>query len=281
MASPQTGDGYTPIANELLEQVYKLKLNGTQFRIIMVVWRFTYGFSRKEHELSEAYISRAIDVHKKQVSRELNSLIDFNIVLAVRQATFTEPRVIRFNKNYNEWQLKDIQGTKQLPPNKIVNATGSGIVGSTGSGLVTQDKQNKTNINQSCLFFENEPSLTEQKKNHQEKKGAKIKKEIDIKLFDEFWKAYPRKDGKVYAKKAFDKLNPSNEVFEIMLIAIEKQKKLDQWKKIQFIPLPSSWLNGRRWEDEIEEETKQEEPTGTSGRYLRDNGDGTFTACTR
>lgn len=70
MANPQKENGYTPVANEILEQLYRQNLNGTQFRIIMVVWRFTYGFSRREHELSETFISKAIGTHKKQVSRE-------------------------------------------------------------------------------------------------------------------------------------------------------------------------------------------------------------------
>ena len=35
--------------------------------------------------------------------------------------------------------------------------------------------------------------------------------------------------------------------------AIEKQKKSAQWTKNdgQFIPHPTTWLNGKRWEDEV------------------------------
>ena len=38
-----------------------------------------------------------------------------------------------------------------------------------------------------------------------------------------------------------------------MLSAIAKHKNTDQWKKDngQFIPNPASWLNARRWEDEM------------------------------
>ena len=37
-----------------------------------------------------------------------------------------------------------------------------------------------------------------------------------------------------------------------MIVAIERQKKSNDWKKDngQFIPLPYTWLNGERWEDE-------------------------------
>ena len=39
-----------------------------------------------------------------------------------------------------------------------------------------------------------------------------------------------------------------------MLSAIDTQKKSDQWKKDggQFIPNPATWLNQRRWEDEVQ-----------------------------
>ena len=39
-----------------------------------------------------------------------------------------------------------------------------------------------------------------------------------------------------------------------MLTAIEKQKASSQWKDSQYIPLPSTWLNKHRWEDEVRTE---------------------------
>jgi len=37
LANPQRENGFTGIANEILDRVAMLKCNGTQFRIIMVV----------------------------------------------------------------------------------------------------------------------------------------------------------------------------------------------------------------------------------------------------
>ena len=71
-------------------------------------------------------------------------------------------------------------------------------------------------------------------------------------LFDQFWKAYPRKESKPTAKKAFEKIKPDEELLQKMLTAIERFKKTDQWQEDggRFIPHPSTWLNQRRWEDE-------------------------------
>jgi len=68
-------------------------------------------------------------------------------------------------------------------------------------------------------------------------------------LFDIFWKAYPRKVGPANARKAFAKLKVDNDLLKKMLSSIEQQKPL--WKDPQYIPHPSSWLNGERWEDEV------------------------------
>jgi hypothetical protein len=68
--------------------------------------------------------------------------------------------------------------------------------------------------------------------------------------FNSFWNNYPRKIGKSAAEKAWQKYKPP---LSVVLEAIEKQKNSDQWSKDngQFIPHPTTWLNGKRWEDEV------------------------------
>jgi phage replication O-like protein O len=145
MASPQKENGFTPIANELIEQLYKLPLNGTQFRIILVVFRYTYGFNRKEHELSETFIATALTTHKRQIQRELRSLIDMKVLNVVKQATFNSSRVVSFNKYYDRWLISR-QVTNKTPDDKNVPHTGDGLDTSRGGQLVTQEIQIKDNI---------------------------------------------------------------------------------------------------------------------------------------
>lgn len=68
-------------------------------------------------------------------------------------------------------------------------------------------------------------------------------------LFDEFWAAFPRKEAKQAARKAWGKLRPDAGLLGQMLEAIEQQKAWKAWLE-GFIPHPATWLNGRRWEDE-------------------------------
>lgn len=72
--------------------------------------------------------------------------------------------------------------------------------------------------------------------------------------FEKFWKAYPKKTGKSICQRKWKQINPSPQLVESMLTAIENQKQSEQWKKEhgQYIPNPHTWLNQGRWEDEVE-----------------------------
>lgn len=72
--------------------------------------------------------------------------------------------------------------------------------------------------------------------------------------FAVFWDAYPRHVGKQAAERAFEKLHVSDALLEILLAAIGQQKRTPEWLKNrgQFIPHPATWLNGHRWDDEVE-----------------------------
>lgn len=78
----------------------------------------------------------------------------------------------------------------------------------------------------------------------------KGKREFEDK-FDMFWNEYPRHDNKQKTIRWFEKNNPSNELLEIMLEKIRLLKQTNQWKNKQYIPMPTTWLNGNRWEDEV------------------------------
>jgi hypothetical protein len=77
--------------------------------------------------------------------------------------------------------------------------------------------------------------------------------------FIAFWDAYPKKVGKGAAWAAWKKaIRP--DTTEI-LAAVEVQKTTEQWLKDKgkYIPNPATWLNQRRWEDEVDTEFPPED----------------------
>jgi len=86
-----------------------------------------------------------------------------------------------------------------------------------------------------------------------EVKGTKKRMTYDDPGFQAFWSAYPRKTAKANAFKAFEKLNPDDDLMRVILRALSRWSKSEQWTKDngQYIPHAATWLNGRRWEDEL------------------------------
>jgi hypothetical protein len=69
--------------------------------------------------------------------------------------------------------------------------------------------------------------------------------------FERVYEAFPLKKGREAARKAFDKLDPDDDLVATMLAAIAVQRQSPGWVKDdgQFIPHPATWINGKRWQD--------------------------------
>lgn len=82
-----------------------------------------------------------------------------------------------------------------------------------------------------------------------EKSDAEKKRDA----FDLFWLMYPKKKAKEHAYKSFMKIAIAEH--EAILNALPLHIQSVDWKKDRgkFIPHPATWLNGKRWEDQITE----------------------------
>ena len=115
MADVQPENGYTKIANELIEALARAKLNGTQRRILDIIIRSTYGWNKKSHPISLTFIEQGTGIDKTQIKRELKTLIQKQIVKVYVEPDFNNPREIGINKDYDKWGVISTQGTKKPP----------------------------------------------------------------------------------------------------------------------------------------------------------------------
>jgi hypothetical protein len=79
--------------------------------------------------------------------------------------------------------------------------------------------------------------------------------------FESFWKEYPKKIGKGDAFKSWNK--NGRPPLEKIIKSIRDQKESDQWRKDggQYIPMPATWINQKRWDDEpFKPNRKDEDP---------------------
>ena len=82
----------------------------------------------------------------------------------------------------------------------------------------------------------------------------------------ERWWSYYRKHGRgenrAGAVKAWDRLKPDDDLIRTMGQALMVQVKGAQWQRGIGIPYASTWLNNRRWEDEVLSSSPPEEDDG-------------------
>jgi phage replication O-like protein O len=101
MANPQVEDGYTSIANELLEALLKINLSMYEFKVILAIMRKTYGWSRKTDIISHSQIADITNIKEPHVNRTIKYLVDRNIIKAVKLSSIRVEYSMQ--KNYHLW----------------------------------------------------------------------------------------------------------------------------------------------------------------------------------
>ena len=73
--------------------------------------------------------------------------------------------------------------------------------------------------------------------------------------FERFYEQYPKKKAKEEARKKWNAMKVTEELFAKIISSLDKQKKSEDWLKDggKYIPMPATWLHGKRWEDEVQE----------------------------
>lgn len=70
--------------------------------------------------------------------------------------------------------------------------------------------------------------------------------------FSEWYKAYPKKMARADAERAWAKMNEADREAAMAAVAAHVRYWEACGTERQYMPYPATWLNGRRWEDELE-----------------------------
>ena len=100
---PQKENGYTPIANEIMDALCHTRIAGEQRQILDCILRKTYGWNKKVDEISLSQFMKMTGMSKPHIVRALNKLNGKKFII---KRTIQKDNHIacsyEFNKNYTE-----------------------------------------------------------------------------------------------------------------------------------------------------------------------------------
>jgi len=131
MANPQLEDGYTQIANEILESLMRIQLAPNEWSVLICIIRRTYGFRKKVDYIANFQIMQCTGLRKDTVSRALRRLKAQGLITKIG-------KVVGFNKDWESWQNCQLRPLRKLAelPTKLAE-----LPTKVDSPLVTQKKK--------------------------------------------------------------------------------------------------------------------------------------------
>ncbi len=96
MANVQAENGYTRIANEVLEALVKVRLPPSEKDILLFILRKTYGWGKTQDRISLTQFEKGTDLSRPTVVKALSNLI-------TRKMIVKAGLLLSFNKDYEKW----------------------------------------------------------------------------------------------------------------------------------------------------------------------------------
>jgi len=124
MQKAQLENGYTKIANQIIEKLCTINLSSYETRVLMCIIRKTYGFNKKEDWIANSQIVKYTQIRKAHISRAIKKLKNRRIVTQTGKK-------IKVNTKTSSWLPNGVT-IKKLPkqvtqlPNEVTPVTQTG-----------------------------------------------------------------------------------------------------------------------------------------------------------
>ncbi len=199
-ANPQLENGHLRIANELAEAFQKLRLSGTQWQILWVIMRQSYGWRSPSTTISISFFEKQTSIDRRNVTKSLKEMESKNIIVKNTQSFITSYGI---QKDYTRWSVRG----------KTAPAHQSGAKPPLLRGETTPKNRGEIDAH------------------------LKIEKnyiKINTRFFEERWLKYPNKDGRKAALKHFLASVKSDEDLRDFDKAIKnylRHLEIETWKR--------------------------------------------------
>ncbi|EGN4871687.1 replication protein [Salmonella enterica] len=231
-------DGYARLSNMLLEAYSGADLTKRHFKVLLAILRKTYGWNKPMDRITDSQLSEITKLPVKRCNEAKLELVRMNIIK--QQGGMFGP-----NKNISEWRIPQNDGKSPKTRDKTSLKLRECYPSKQGD---TKDTIQKKEIQDKNIMSESVRTKCEKSSGRHE--------ETDNAFEEIFWCAGMRKAGKKNAASAFrtqfrewrKTTRGTASEFATMLaedIACRNGKQFG-FDRL----LPSSYLNGQRWNDE-------------------------------
>ena len=200
---------------------WKLEIRTASAKLVLLCLADCYNDDTGRCNPSIPFIAKATGLDPKTVRKALRQLIDEG---AIAEAICVSGKSAHYALDFS------------LTPTNIGTPTKNGTP--TKIGTTTPTKSGRAPL----------PKLVPEPIKNLE---VNLSRELNV-SFDTFWSVYPRKAGKTPAAKKWPKLNNTDRDSVMAFLAKNPYRGRDP----QYIPHATTFLNQRRWEDEIDAPTK-------------------------
>ncbi len=101
MINPQLENGYTTIANEILEKMCSYRISGEEHLVLWSIIRKTYGFKKKEDHIALSQFQIMTGMKKPTIQRAISKLSAKKLIVIKKDNQIGN--MYRFNKHFDEW----------------------------------------------------------------------------------------------------------------------------------------------------------------------------------
>ncbi len=113
MPNPQKENGYTAIANEIMDALAKFRIPGEARQMLDVIIRKTYGFNKKQDQIATTQFMQATGLKRFIIHRARKRLLLANLI-TVSKNDNSQILTYSFQKDYEKW----IQLAKKITVSK-------------------------------------------------------------------------------------------------------------------------------------------------------------------
>ena len=216
MPNPQIEDGYTKIANELLEALAKIRISGVARQVFDVILRKTYGVNKVRDKISLKQMQGFTGLKKPVIVRAREKLLEMNLINVINNDN-GKTTTYWINKRYNTWKPL----SKKITLSKMI------------TGVDNNDKKSLS------LLRPTKDSYTKET----------LTKETYTEEFEFVWKLFGCWGNKPTAFRYWLKLSPTDRIDIKEKIPQYVKSTSDKGYRKHF----QGWINpkNRHWEDKI------------------------------